>query len=577
MPNRLAPVLALAACLLGAQDAPNIDAGLRNLTDVSVAGWNRRLGPDYVAANPSAADRRKPPRIYQPPPKPCPPARNAKGMTYEVGGPPAKEAGDYSSTQAQVLYATESGGAGLDRVLILDMENKCFSEKPEPPWWGGFRPEPAVREWREKRGASPGGPVGLSRGLGTWSNHAILVFRNGLVATAGTATSQGTHPVFQFPPDKIPTAVCVTPRNEMALITVFDTRHRRGQLAVLALESWAPNFAHDWHQRYPLLPSVASYSDMKLLGYVDLPIKLPSAVGGGGNAGGGWLHSSGGQNALPKDIDLSNPGLRASFIKGNNAGWLSTSGFAVVLSKTEQRAVFVDLQPLFSGIQQAYFGSDESWAKTRDLGPKPKQWPWTFDAEASLTPVVVADLEVPNPGCVFVRATGGDNARAFIGAQDGTLISYRVGGLATGADADPAQIREAGRMTVGKNPVWIASKGNFGGADTSFIVVSRGDRALQWVKFSKDQGAVVRELRDERMIDPVYAEIADTHGIETQIVTVADFKGRKIINYRCSPVVFATNGGARYGCGEKGDEEFECGGLMMFPGCPIAVCGSNVN
>jgi hypothetical protein len=79
------------------------------------------------------------------------------------------------------------------------------------------------------------------------------------------------------------------------------------------------------------------------------------------------------------------------------------------------------------------------------------------------------------------------------------------------------------------------------------------------------------------MIDPVYAEIADTHGIETQIITVADFKGRRIINYRCSPVVFATNGGARYGCGAKGDEEFECGGVMAFPGNPIAVCGTNVN
>ena len=42
-----------------------------------------------------------------------------------------------------------------------------------------------------------------------------------------------------------------------------------------------------------------------------------------------------------------------------------------------------------------------------------------------------------------------------------------------------------------------------------------------------------------------------------QLVTVADFKGRKIINYRCSPVVFATNGGARYGCGPKGTDEFE--------------------
>lgn len=561
-------VFVLSGMALGAQETSSPEAGLRDVTDVSIGGWHRRLGPDYAAANPSAADRKKPPLLYQPPSKPCPWARNNGGMTYEIGGPPVKEAGDYSSTQAQVLYATESGGSGLDRVLILDMQNKCFSEKPEPPWWGGFRPEPAVLEWREKKGATPGGPVGISRGMATWSNHAVIVFRNGLVATAGTATSQGTHPTFQFPPDKVPTAVAVTSRNEMALITVFDTRQKKGQLAVIALESHAPNFAHDWHQRYPLLPSVASYSDMKLLGYVDLPIRAPSAVSGGGNSGGGWLHSSNGGNALPKDIDLANPDLRASFIKGNNDGWMSTSGFAVVLSRAENKAVFVDLSPLFAGVRQAYCGSNEGWVKTRDLGPKPKQWPWTFEAEPSLKPVVLGSVDVPKPSAVYARTTGGEHARAFIGCQDGTLIGFRL----TAEGPQPA-----GRMTVGKNPVWIAHKGSPGGADTGFIVVSRGDRALQWVKFTKDQGAITRELRDERMIDPVYAEIADTHGIETQLVTVADFKGRRIINYRTSPVVFATNGGARYGCGPKGMDEFECGGVMPFPGNPLAVCGTNVN
>src|SRR5581483_11715002 len=105
--RNLRPVLGLAALLLGAQDGSSLDAGLHELGDVGVAGWHRRLGADYAAANPSGADRKKPPLLYQPPPKPCPPARHAKGMTYEVGGPPAKEAGDYSSTQAQVLYATD--------------------------------------------------------------------------------------------------------------------------------------------------------------------------------------------------------------------------------------------------------------------------------------------------------------------------------------------------------------------------------------------------------------------------------------------------------------------------------------
>ncbi|MBI3854554.1 MAG: hypothetical protein HY293_02555 [Planctomycetes bacterium] len=554
-------LLLLLGAAAGPQDPPSFDAGFRELADTSIGGWNRRLGPDHTAA--PAGERKKPPLLYQPTSKPCPFARNNGGMTYEIGGPPVKEAGDFSSTQAQVLYATE-GGAGVDRVLLLDMQNKCFSEKPEPPWWGGFRPEPATAEWR-KKGAAPGGPVGIARGLGTWSNHAILVFRNGLVATAGTATSQGTHPVLQLPPEKVPTAMTVTPRNEMALVTVIDTKLRKAQLAVLALESFAPNFAHDWHDRYPLLPSVASFSDIKLLGFVDLPILFPSAVSGSGNETGGWLHGVNGQNALPKDLDLNKPEVRASFVKGSNDRWVSTGGSAVVISRAEGKAVFIDLQPLFSGIKQAYFGPD--FAKTRDLGPKPKQWPFTFETEPALKPAVVATVEVPKPVSVLVRATGGENARAYIGCQEGEIVSFRFG----------AEVREASRLAVGRNPVWMASKGLAGGADFGFIVVSRGDRALQWVRFTKDQGSIVRELRDERLIDPVSAEIADTHGIETQIVTVADFKGRKIINYRCSPVVFATNGGAKFGCGPKGDDEFECGGVMTFPGSPLAVCGSNVN
>jgi len=553
--------------LTSLQDPPAFDAGYRELADVSPGSWNRRLGPDGSGA-------KKPPLLYLPPSKPCPFARNNGGMTYEIGGPPTKEAGDYSSTQAQVLYATE-GGAGLDRILTLDMQNMCFSEKPEPPWWGGFRPEPAMLEWR-KKGAMAGGPVGIARGLGTWSNHAVVVFRNGLVATAGTATSQSTFPVLQLPPEKVPTALAVTPRNEMALVTVIDTKLRKAQLAVIALESCAPNFAHDWHGRYPLLPSVASFSDLKLLGFVDLPILFPSAVGGAGNSAGGWLHSVNGQNALPRDIDLSKAEIRASFVKGANEHWVSSCGYAVVLSRAENKAVFVDLQPLFAGVKEATFSQD-GFARTRDLGPKPRQWPVTFDAEPLMAPKVVTVVDVAKPVSVLVRATGGENARAFIGLQEGAVVSFKVGGLATGGAVDAGSVKEAGRLAVGKNPVWMAAKGLSGGGDVGFIVVSRGDRVLQWVKFSKDQGTITRELRDERMIDPVYAEIQDTHGIETQIVTVADFKGRKVINYRCSPVVFATNGGAKFGCGPKGADEFECGGVMPFPGNPLAVCGTNVN
>jgi hypothetical protein len=79
------------------------------------------------------------------------------------------------------------------------------------------------------------------------------------------------------------------------------------------------------------------------------------------------------------------------------------------------------------------------------------------------------------------------------------------------------------------------------------------------------------------LLDPVFVEVADTHGIETSLLTVADFKGRKIINYRYGPLVFATQGGARFGMGPDGKDEFECGGMLEFPGSPFCISATNVN
>lgn len=550
---RLIFALALAA---GQSDAEAV----RALTDFTVGGMSRRFGPEGTGS------REKTKLIYQPPSRPCPPARHRAGMTFEVGGPPTQDAGDFSSTQAQVLLAGDSG-PGIDRVLLLEMQNNCLSEKPEPPWWGGARPEPAVFEWR-KKGMTISVPVAIARGLATWSNHGVVVTSNGWVATAGTATSQSTHPVLQLPPGKVPTALAVTPRNELALITVLDLKDRKSQLAVISLEACAPNFAHDWHQAYPMFPNQGSFSSMKLLGFVDLPIRAPTAVAASTNHVPGRLNGSDGNITMPSRLNLDDPSVRDGFAKGGNAGFVSRSGYAVVLSREENKAVFVDLQPLLQAVRDAYFGGS-----TRD----PQQWPPTFEAKPEWKPLVVATIDVPSPTCAFARPAGGEHNRTFIGCEEGKILSFRVGGLGTDGPAKPEDVQPAGSLDVGRNPSCLAWKGGAGGPDAGFIVVSRGDRALQWVTFGPKEGKIVRELRDRRMIDPVHCEIADTHGIEMQLVTVADFRGRKIINYRCSPVVFATNGGARYGCGPKGDEEFECGGWMAVPGYPFAVCGTNVN
>ena len=54
-------------------------------------------------------------------------------------------------------------------------------------------------------------------------------------------------------------------------------------------------------------------------------------------------------------------------------------------------------------------------------------------------------------------------------------------------------------------------------------------------------------------------------------------RGRKIINYRYSELIFATQGGARFGMGPQGQDEFECGGVLEFPGAPLCISATNVN
>ena len=54
--------------------------------------------------------------------------------------------------------------------------------------------------------------------------------------------------------------------------------------------------------------------------------------------------------------------------------------------------------------------------------------------------------------------------------------------------------------------------------------VSRGDREIAWIQYTDHDATVIRRLRDARLLDPVCAEMADTHGTDTAIITVADFK-----------------------------------------------------
>jgi len=569
-PHACVAAIALFVCLAPLHAGTVDRSAIRRMVqDFSLAGIEQRLGPDYAFYHPVPDEVFE--DVWMPFTK-----QDPGGRPYQVGGPWTTDAGDYSTTQGQVLYLPDTGGFPVDRFNALEWSNGCFSERPQPPWWGGFRPEPASAKWISAARNALGMPVAMARGMGSWANCGVIVFSSGLVATAGTSTAPGTNPSLRFPRTKMPTAIAVTSKNEFALVAVCDVRRRKGQVAVISLQgSGKHGFVHDWPDDYPCLPSTAWLSGMKLLGYIDLPgIEFPSGITAVGNRQGIRLVDAAGRATMLSQYDLSKQQNRDVFRTGSNADYASMAGFAVVVSREENKAAFIDLQPLFQRVHELYFTTQEKFRKTRNLGPRPTQWPFTFAADRSWKPRVVSVIDVPSPTATIASMAGDANARACIASLDGNVGVYDVGGLATGASASAAQIQRVGEVRVGRNPACLAYQKL---STDTVIAVSRGDREIAWIQNGSAGPRVIRRLRDARLIDPVFVEMADTHGIETSLITVADFHGRKLVNYRFSPVIFASQGGATFGAGPNGADDIECGGTMELPGCPWCISATNLN
>jgi hypothetical protein len=541
------------------------------LQDFSNAGMDRRLGPDYAYYH-SNSPAESFPTIWMIPTK-----QDAIGRPYQLGGPWTTDPGLYSSTQGQVLYAPDPNMFGVDRVHILEWMYGAFSEKPEPPWWGGFRPDPLSVTWSAAaKNGKPGMPVWMARGMGGWANCGVIVFSSGLVSAGGTHTASGTNPTWQFPSNKVVTGVTLTSKSEFALVTITDVQSRKGQVAVIALQNggWT-GFVHDWKDKFPCLPGTAWLSDMKLLGYIDLPgMEFPTGIAAAGNDATRYCFGRDGNVAMLSAWDPATQETRDSFRTGQNSGYASTAGFAAVISKHENKVAFIDLQPLFKRVHDLYFTTPENFQKTRNLGPGPTQWPYTFNADPASTPRVVKMIDVARPTAVVASFSRGTKARVYVASEDGMVGAYKLGGLATTAVALPSEIVRSSETRVGRNPTCLTQQKYV--IDT-IIAVSRGDREISWIKDDFTNVRVTKRMRDQRLIDPVAAEMSDTHGIEASIITVTDFRGRKVYNYRFGRVVFELQGGAIFGMGPTGTDEFECGGGLDIPGSPFCISATNVN
>ena len=575
-------------------------AYVRAAASMEAQDLDHRLGPDYDFFRPAAKKPAKETKEKARRPAEEKGPVTIDGFPFDVprhadGRYVWKEAGknavDWTGHGGQVAYLPERANAtGMDKVSFCwtvheNHGGKQFwhdynmrpgiGEKDGGQWWSGS-PDPALRSQAvlSAFGKDPNRtPTAMARGRCAWANYAVIAFRSGLITTSGTGNN-GEHPhlTLQLPPGKIPTAIAVTPGNELALVTVWDLAALKGQLGVIALGS---NRDH----QLMLVPSTAFFTRMKLLGFVDLPIATPSAIAATTDVVS-WDGVSG---DLGKDaFDFSKPEVRERWAKGasgatrNVGSAMPRCAYALVASRAESRAVFVDLAPFFTWLRSMYLGTQQDYEATTRVGEAPDQWPHTFDHAPKARPVVVHTLKVPQPTAVAVGFPSGDDAgfatKAMIATLDGRLVQVEVGQLAS-ASAKPGPIAPTGMVAVGRNPVSLCVGARQLQPHNQVVVASRGDRRISWVRIAGNTPVVTRTLEDPRFGDPVAVECGDYRG--GRFVCIADFKGRRLINYLTAPI--DSWGDRLYGgLGAKGDAPFEWAGSTTIPGHPFLISGAEV-
>jgi hypothetical protein len=539
------------------------------------------------------------------------------GGTWQLGGPLLEDPGLYMTNQAHVGFVADNTAVrmGVGDLQISAIDHNTFAQAPQLPWqeaaaWDGSagRTNYNVSTYKTA-GLTTGEPVAVARcgGRVGFCATSLVAFQNGLIGTAGsnTANNRGS---LKLPADKVPTGMAITNTSEYALVTVWDTTALKGQVAVISLAGLCNNcnpynsakngsydawydWWHEWMGVYPGLPNMGNIAFMKVLGYIDLPgMNAPTEIA----VTTGFDQF---QTALPEKYGefmgqtyspLTDAAKRASFSgSGSNANRYAKSGVAVVISKSEKKAAFIDLKPLFSYVNSVYFGTGPT--EFTNLGQADSQWPYTFAYKPQQTPTVITTVALDDRPTAVRTTLFGSVHRAWIATESGSLRIYGLGNVPTGTTA--TDVVEKGRVAIGKNPTSLAiskidpENRTFEPLNEQVLVASRGDRKIQWVRFAGDgnSGTVVRTLQDSRIVDPIAVEDADNFANDNMVLSIADYTGKAVSNYRYGSVVFANRGGSWAcqppgGCPVQGTGgmNMEFGGSFTMEGRPFHIRTANV-
>lgn len=559
------------------------------------ADVNARLGPSFTTLQPAAVDDR--PTLFRPVSRMAGSTYYTRINPYELGEPGWDN--DYWSDTGQVGYVPNDpvNDPGLDRVQIYSYYNRVFATSPRPDTPSGSEhSDPQTREPRyiELNGGMPQQPVAMVRSYGMQQNEQLMVYRDGLFAVAGMQTGRAgnekPYPGFKFPSHKVPRGIAVTTSLEFALVTIWDTERGQGQLAVVALEGKFIPF-HTWP--YMGLPNQGSFSDFKLLGYIDLPMKSPETVAAASN--GLWQGPSSTDGKVLSQIDLAEAGRRKLLYDGAWQFTVAKNGYAIVASPTENKVAIVDLTPLFTYMRESYLTTQEAFDRTlATRGAAPEQFPQTFAVRPAITPELVWQGTIGEPTALLAGQEldrwSKDRFKAYVASRDGTVHILDTSSLmARNTWEIRGELKPIGSFQVGRNPVSMAfarrgesglpllpvdSTGVQRRADPTnnlFYVACRGERSVDAVVTWHGQGQVFRRIRDSRMGDPVAVNVA----IRGYIVTVADFLGQKILSFRIGTLKDTRNNKV-YPPGDPAyDHEF-CGELPLR-GSPFLVNSANLN
>ncbi len=473
---------------------------------------------------------------------------------------------DWSQMSGQLLYSPDgSDDPGMARArscalfctdgnpgVISDMR---ISWTPDPAhhWMESQDGATRTPSWISASGGKlPTPAIAVARSKFTHSVTGLTIFPNGLVGITTTGNDTygwkgKSYPFLKLDAGKVPTSVAMTINHEFGLVTVWDTINHKGQLAVIAIEG---DLISDGSPTdgtgYPFFWSVPNWpevTEIKLLGYVDLPFAAPTSV----QASSDLSIDYGRAGEYNKNPDFNSQAERDQWYNWTGGYYRRTAkaGYAIVASRAENKVAFVNLQPLFQYVRTMMFTSQSNYEVVKNSGMADNQWPHSFSHAPQQKPVVAAVISVNAPTAVAAGFAKGpdmffwdDNGwddetftnTAFVATMDGNLRLYDVGNLntySTGTKSTPSLTRT---VLIGKNPCSIAYGTQGNSVANDLTITCRGDRAIYEVH---SDGSVSKILRDSRLVDPVSTEVSTgwrwCGGM--MYVSVMDFGGKQAVNY----------------------------------------------